>query len=456
MPARAVTGRLWTGDVFDFRFEPSHYAAIHFHDDDLEDAGWASDCSLTVDPELASGLYALRVVAGPATDRIPFFVRPRTGSPSSRAVFVAPTATYLAYANQMPMFDRPDLQSSAGKTPVLSVDDLFLYDHPEYGFSTYDHHTDGSGIMYSSALRPILNMRPAADALGMLWGMSADCCLIGWLRSTGVEADFVTDHDLDREGTDLLRSYDVVLTGSHPEYYSQRMLDALERYLGQGGRLMYLGGNGFYWVISLHPERPHVLEVRKQSGTRAWNAAPGEWRHSSTGERGGLWRDRARPPQKLVGVGFSAQGFVSSSYYRRAPDGSTTEAAFVFDGIDGEELIGTFGLAGGGAAGLELDRYDLALGTPPNALLLASSEQHTDTYMHVVEEIEVMTGGLGGTEDSAVRADMTYFSVPGGGAVFSTGSIAWCESLPTNGYDNNVARITSNVLQAFLADKLPR
>ncbi|HWM11040.1 MAG TPA: N,N-dimethylformamidase beta subunit family domain-containing protein [Solirubrobacteraceae bacterium] len=455
MPARAVTGRSWDGTVVDYRFAPSQYAAIHFHDDDLDDAGWCSACALTVPDESPSGLYSLRIATEHAEDRIPFVVRPRPGRPASKVAFLVPTASYLAYANQMPMFGRDDLQSSAGKTPVLGLDDLYLHDHPEYAYSTYDRHADGSGIAYSSRLRPILNMRPASDALGNLWGMSADLCLIGWLRAAGVDADFVTDEDLHREGHELLRGYRAVLTGSHPEYVSARMLDALEAYVDGGGRLMYLGGNGFYWVISFDPERPHVLEVRKRAGTRAWEAAPGEWHHSSTGELGGLWRDRARPPQKLVGVGFTAQGFVASSHYRRVAAGDAPETAFIVEGIAPDEPIGGFGLSGDGAAGLELDRYDLALGTPPGAHLLASSESHTDTYQRVVEEVEVMTSGLGGTENAAVRADMTYFRTPGGGAVFSTGSIAWCQSLPVDGYRNNVARITHNVLRGFLADEIP-
>jgi N,N-dimethylformamidase len=33
--------------------------------------------------------------------------------------------------------------------------------------------------------------------------------------------------------------------------------------------------------------------------------------------------------------------------------------------------------------------------------------------------------------------------------VFSVGSIAWCGSLAHGGYDNNVARITANVLRRF-------
>jgi N,N-dimethylformamidase len=34
--------------------------------------------------------------------------------------------------------------------------------------------------------------------------------------------------------------------------------------------------------------------------------------------------------------------------------------------------------------------------------------------------------------------------------VFATGSINWCASLAWNGYDNNVARVTTNVLRRFL------
>jgi N,N-dimethylformamidase len=233
------------------------------------------------------------------------------------------------------------------------------------------------------------------------------------------------------------------------------MLDALEGYVQGGGRLMYMGGNGFYWIISYHPERPYLIEVRRaEGGSRAWQARPGEYFHSTSGERGGLWRNRGRPPQRLVGVGFTAEGFDQSSYYRRLPDSFDQRARFIFEGVGDDELIGDFGLVGGGAAGHELDRYSLQLGTPPAALLLATSEGHSDNYLHVVEEIPFMFPGQGGTQDPAVHADLVYFSLPNGGAVFSTGSIAWCGSLSHNGYDNNVSRITENVLRRFASDSV--
>ena len=46
MPARAMTGYNWSGQETDFRNTPHEYGAIHFHDDDLEDAGWQVDFEL--------------------------------------------------------------------------------------------------------------------------------------------------------------------------------------------------------------------------------------------------------------------------------------------------------------------------------------------------------------------------------------------------------------------------
>jgi N,N-dimethylformamidase len=115
-----------------------------------------------------------------------------------------------------------------------------------------------------------------------------------------------------------------------------------------------------------------------------------------------------------------------------------------------KEVIGDFGLVGGGAAGLQLDRADYALGTPPNLLVLASSENHADLTLVVTEEVGVMAPDLTGSQSELVRADLAFFETPSGGAVFSTGSIAWCGCLSHNGYTNNVARITGNVLRRFL------
>ena len=48
LPSRAVTGYNWTGEVMNWQGAPEQYGAIHFHEDDLYDAGWQTDFELTV------------------------------------------------------------------------------------------------------------------------------------------------------------------------------------------------------------------------------------------------------------------------------------------------------------------------------------------------------------------------------------------------------------------------
>ncbi|GAB7387635.1 large subunit of N,N-dimethylformamidase [Bacillaceae bacterium] len=454
LPTRAVTGYNWTSEEQNFIHAPEQYGAIHFHDDDLSDAQWDIDFEWEIPDTLKSGVYAAHVKAGKDEDYITFFVRPKKGKPTAKIVFIVPTASYLAYANTR-FQDIPLAQLMFGRAPVVQMEDMYLAEHNEYGLSTYDHHTDGSGVCYSSSLRPILNMRPKYrhNLSPSLWQFNADLHLVDWMTEKGFAFDVITDQDLHLEGYDLLRHYKVAITGTHPEYYSGAMLDAIEAFQKNGGRFMYMGANGFYWVIAFHPENPNIIEVRKNYGSNAWKTKPGELHLSLTGEQGGLWRHRGRAPQKIAGTGFIAEGFDVSSYYRRTEASFDPRVSWIFEGVGKDEIIGDFGLVGGGAAGLELDIYDTELGTPPHAFIIASSENHTNVYMQVVEELFFNVPGMGGEENPKVRADMVYYPTPNGGAVFSTSSIAYCGSLSHNNYNNNVSRITENVLKRFMSDE---
>ena len=185
-----------------------------------------------------------------------------------------------------------------------------------------------------------------------------------------------------------------------------------------------------------------------------WEAAPGECYHSTTGELGGLWRNRGRPPQKMVGVGFTSQGSGRNQSYRRLQDSFNPRVKFIFDGVPSDEMIGDFPalVLGHGAAGFEIDRVDTALGTPKHALRLASADGFSDRYQLAIEDQLVSSPNTGGSQSLAVRSDMVYFEGPCGGAVFSVGSISWCSCLSYNHYTNNVSRITENVLRHFARD----
>ena len=71
LPTRAVTGHDFSGDETDWRRRPGEYGAIHFHRDDLEDAGWDADFELTIPADLPSGIYAAWLQAGDDEDYLP-------------------------------------------------------------------------------------------------------------------------------------------------------------------------------------------------------------------------------------------------------------------------------------------------------------------------------------------------------------------------------------------------
>jgi N,N-dimethylformamidase beta subunit-like, C-terminal len=404
---------------------------------------------------MKSGLYAARLRAGEHEEYIPFAVGPVHGQ-ENKIALVLPTSTYLAYGNDRLGMDGGGAELLNNILTVLSPHELFLNEHVEYGGSLYDLHSDGSGICYSSRLRPLVNMRPKRQgALGgfghsKLWGLAADTHITDWLEAKGHAYDVLTDEELHDRGYQALAPYSVVISGTHPEYCSTEMWDAYDAFRRRGGRLMCLGGDGWYWRVAYHPHFPGIMELRRaESGVRAWPAAPGEYYQSFDGRLGGLWVRLGKSPQSLTGVGFAAQGFDLSSYYERLPDSYSPEAAFIFEGV-GDERIGDFGLIAGGAAGLEVDRSAPEFGTPANALILATSKNLTNTYLIVPEEFLETAPGLGADENALARADMVFFTMPNGGAVFAVGSMAWAGSLSHNGYENNVSQITDNVLRRFL------
>jgi len=345
-PVRAMTGWNWQGRDDSFRLNPAQYGGVAFHDDALTDCAWAPSLSWTPSASIKSGVYALRVSAGDKTDRIPVIVRPKT--PRAKIAVQMSTFTYLAYANEHLSFDAQIAQAIVAHTPVISADDIEYNKLQEFGLSTYDHHADGAGVCYSSWKRPIINIRPGYRMAGMTfpWALPADLSLLWWLEHAGFDYDLITDHDVHAEGLQALAPYKTVLNVTHPEYYSANMLDATEQYLTDGGRMMYLGGNGYYWVTSTLPDDSACIEVRKLDvGSRAWQAEPGEGYLASTGERSGLWRSRGRAPQKLVGLGFTAEGMDRSEPFERMPDSFHKRVAWIFKGIGDTELIGDFGLA---------------------------------------------------------------------------------------------------------------
>lgn len=451
-PARGVRGHLWKGTKVRYQENPSEWSAIHFHEDDLNDARWETDFSATFPEATPSGIYAAKLTQGDQVEHLPFYIQPTERS-KNKVLFLAPTNTYLAYANEhLGYGERGEAHQKRMRDKIqLNETDVFVHTHPELGLSIYDRHADGSGVMHSSWKRPVVNFSPNY----ITWlnaarrHFAADFYITGWLEKSGVGFDVATDEDLHRMGLELLARYDVVVSGSHPEYPTSLEMDALKAYAGQGGSLMYLGGNGWYWVTSYDGDDTMTLECRRgYSGERNWTSHPAELMHATTGEIGGLYSHRGQSSRLFFGVASAGVGWGTASGYSRTQDSYSPDLAFMFEGI-GDEMIGDFGYVLGGAAGDELDSADFAAGTPGNARVILNS-RHNDTYYPFLESVTQVEPNVSGPNNPNVRSDVVFIETGAGGGIFSVGSICWAGSLAYDNYDNNVATLTGNVLRHFL------
>lgn len=466
-PTRAVKGHDWDGSEPDWTKAKYGYGAIHFHDDDLDDADWPTDFTVTVPDDAVSGAYGVAVkgTSSGTEDIITFFVTPKHDRVTTRrgapVAFVMPTFTYLAYANER-MYDQDRasrLELAGGVSMRKDKHFARMNRRSDLGISMYDVHNDGSGGVFSSAKRPILNMRP--DYINWAFHrpreFPADLLMLGFLEKHLGKGgyDVLTEHDLHLRGFSAVQHYNVLITGSHPEYPSLTELDVYAEYLRTGGSVMYLGGNGFYWCSETHPERPHRMEVRKgDQGCRSITLPAGERIHQINGAHGGLWRSRGRAAQVMFGVGSDACGSGPGVPYRVYQHVlQQKEFSWLWRDLQpdssGNLLVGSEGF-GGGASGDEIDRLDYDLGTPSNAVLLATANGHDDSFALFNEEAMFPMINTTASVCDKVRSDMVYYETSAGGAVFSVGSINWYCSLGWKAYDNDVAVLTRNVLDEFM------
>jgi N,N-dimethylformamidase len=425
-PARAVTGPRWWGTLATLCTDgPSSYDAIHFHDDDLDDPHWPTTSTIELPDHARPGIYGATITTDADSLTLPFIVS--RSAPSADVCVIVPTFTWQAY--------------SSNRGPYSYTEDGVV----DRALCIYDHHSDGSVVYYSTRRKPTRSGNPHRGLRP--WGshnLPADLYLIDWLEHRGQEYDVLCDYQLDTPNREILDSYSCIVLGTHHEYWTGQMLDVLEAYIRGGGRVMYLSGNGLYWVTSTDAEEPWVMEVRKSGDGDFEPAAaerqPGQAQHSTSLERGGLWSRRGRPARRLVGVEHSANVFVQAEGrwgFERTDDSYDERYRFIFDGV-AERTVGDFGLNLGTAAAYEMDsihEWCWDEDWRPVLLARASHPAIMSTMRLPVERV----------------ADIALTAAPNGGAVFAAGAVTWTGSLSHNNYENNVSRITANVLEHFIS-----
>jgi len=438
-PERAVRGAFFKGDSVNWTQVPGQYDAITFHADDLYDAQWAADFEFTIPENLRSGIYAARLTQGNFVEYITFFVAAPKGKPTAKLALWLSDYNYLAYSNL-------SLGATAAKNYPghnMNDDDIeFFKANPQYATGgVYNQHVDGTYYAWGSRLRPDVQMKPGA----MVYNFVQDTHITAFLEHEGIAYDILTDELLDEEGLALLEQYQVVLSSTHHEYVTTGHYDMVDEYTHTGGRFMYTGGNGWFWSVGRLPAYPAAMESRNFHDI-------GE-RVLTNGDQGGLMVETGRKTGVVFGLDMGAMIFNGSSPYRKLEDAQNPRASWIFDGTSEGEVFGEYGIdrVKGGVVGFEIDKFNPGSGAPRHILHLATNEP----LLPKIEDVK--TGTLPLTisyhpspGDMWAGSDVVFFETPKGGAMFSTGTICWFSSTLENGFNNDVAQITRNVIARFL------
>ncbi|GIW80828.1 MAG: hypothetical protein KatS3mg105_2635 [Gemmatales bacterium] len=281
--------------------------------------------------------------------------------------------------------------------------DHIVYDCDDYAPLSFDRPEPMNCIAETERISDPISGRNACHLAPAEWR------LLGWLAHQGFAHDVYAETQL-HDGTLDLDSYQALVLGPHPEYWSKRMYDSVKSWvMERGGKLVYLGGNGLNCEVEFLDS--HTMTVR--------NGDMRELRQKKAESRFHL---RHESEANLLGVVFTESGAMTAAPYRVIqPD----HWVFAGTGLKKGRIFGERSLherCPGGASGHETDK--ISPSSPRNVELLAKGLNPDD-------------GG----------ADMVYFETPSKGAVFSVGSICWVSSLIV---DDHVSRITTNVLKRFL------
>ncbi|MFE9694950.1 N,N-dimethylformamidase beta subunit family domain-containing protein [Micromonospora sp. NPDC005806] len=328
---------------------------------------WSDRIQFRIPSDWQPGLYAAQL-EGPNRLRryVPFVVRPVT--PINKIAVLLSSFTYNAYnswgghnqycsdvTTQRPLtVRRPSTE--------LNVEDPAIFDHT-------------------------------------LW---SDLMLTRWMTRQGYAFDCYEDMDLHASGS-WLTKYQVLVLGSHPEYWTDAMRQQLVNYQAGGGRLIYPGGNGLYERVRVNSART-VVTYRRSDGKRDYYTALG------------------LPASQLVGTNYIAAG--SYAPYRVVRD----HPLLAGTGL----VVGSrFGATGynKGASGWEMDAMRGLAGEAAPSQVIAMGEN---------------PGGDG--------AAMVFMEKANGALVFSASAISFVGALDS---DPAMSTLFRNVFDRMLASGQP-
>lgn len=269
-----------------------------------------------------------------------------------------------------------------------------------------------------------------------------DARFIRWLLQQGYQPEFCTDLDI-HEDPGLCRDYRLLLSVGHDEYWSERMRDGVEAFIGQGGHAAFFSANLCWWRIHLVDQGAAMVchQGGPQGALDHWWPASGAGRPEDalagvSYRHGGGWWDG---PRETSGFAVQDPGhwvFEGTLLQRGQSFGADTLPPLPGYECDGAPLA-SFDHATGIAT---LSPLAAACGTPPGFHLLAASPLDARWQERARREPFLADRG-------PHAATMGIFTR--GGTVFTAGTTDWAQVLDS-GQDPRLNTITRNVLDRLL------
>jgi len=376
----------------------------------LDCSTWSVGQTLTTTTTWPSGVYLVRVRRNDTTDETHILLVVRDDTRRAEVLYGLPDTTYQAY------------NAYGGKS---------LYDHQSSGANTVSGQARAVKVSYD---RPYLQPQVGAEHD---WYTRADIASVWWLERSGYDVSYEAASDLERRAAHVL-DHRVFISGSHDEYWSLAMRQALEAARDRGVDLFFTGANEVFWKVRFEPspatgrsDRVLVCYKSSQSGGPDPSGIP-----TST------WRDPAganAPENALSGEMFIGQKpdtyFPLKVSAAEGKDRVWRNTTLATQGTGASTNVGT------GIVGWEWDARVTNGAEPPGVTTLASSPVTGDIYQ-----------GVGNTfSPGTATTHVVKHQVSSGALVVATGTNHWNWGLALNGAskgepDSRIQQATTNIL----------
>ncbi|MDI2126272.1 N,N-dimethylformamidase beta subunit family domain-containing protein [Yinghuangia seranimata] len=315
------------------------------------------------------------------------------------------------------------VRDDAGSAPLLfQAANLTAQAYNTFGaYGLYSGPKDTSGAR-SDRARVASFERPYTGS-GYLVPFWYDIPMVQAMERTGLDVGYVTDVDVDRRPSQLLR-HKALVVGGHDEYWTRRMYDAAEAARDRGVNIAFFGANTVYWHARLEPSA--AGPDRRMAVYRKLDEDP--LAKDDPQQATVTWRESPldRGEHRLVGATWGGLGVVGSFRVLDA-------ASWIFAGTglrDGQVLANSLG-----------GEYDVAVpdaaDSPPGLAVIAAAPLRVGPQ--------------------AAMGTMSYYTAASGAGVFSGGTTYWpcqlrgqCHEMPVDPTSRAaLERMTETVLRAF-------